>query len=221
MSMTLKICPNCNTNNKIETVNCINCGTELTNMNVAFIDDNGQISFPAQQNQPQPIQKKEAGLGKQAISAFFRACLVLFIIGICISFFKDSDQKKKNKQDDTISFTYEDCKVDFIDYKIEEKYGDKILYIYMNFKNNTDENQAYYYNFTTKAFQKGVELDDYYDIYDPSFGNSLKDVKPLSNVKICEIYYLNDDSDVTIEIYPWSFYDDDVIDSMEINVKGK
>ncbi len=106
--------------------------------------------------------------------------------------------------------------------KVKDYDGNAALLVNYTFTNNSDEDANFSFSISDKAFQGGVQLerailldDDKYD-YDSS--NSLKDVKPGSEIKVQEVYVLADKSDVTIELSELISFDDEILASTTISL---
>lgn len=146
----------------------------------------------------------------------FCTFLVLFICG-CVyvpdvpGYFQEqlADVDEENKELDYLdcNLKYERCEI------IQEEYGDKNLYVYFKFTNNSDENATFDYTFDIKSFQNGIELDSNY-VYDcEEEENGSKEIQPGTTITVAEVFELGDSTEnVMLEIRPFVLSDKALMD---------
>lgn len=115
---------------------------------------------------------------------------------------------EENKEEQRISFTYDDLQVEFIEGKIEEnRTGDACLVLYFDFTNNDDDNNSYFYSFTTTAFQDGIELENSLWEVNEETKNCKKEIQPGTTVRIAKAFVLTENrNSVNVEIEPFSIW---------------
>lgn len=145
-------------------------------------------------------------------------CVMLFLEGM-----EDYDKSTKNeevlqetvvedmvenKEEQRISFTYDNLQVEFIEGKIEEnRAGDTCLVLYFDFTNNDNDNNSYFYSFTTTAFQDGIELENSLWEVNEETKNCKKEIQPGTTVRIAKAFVLTENrNSVNVEIEPFSIW---------------
>ena len=122
---------------------------------------------------------------------------------------KLADVDEENKELD-----YLGCNLKYERYEIiQEEHGDKNLYVYFEFTNNSDENKTFCYTFYIKSFQNGIELDSNY-VYDcEEERNGSKEIQPGATITVAEIFELGDSTEnVMLEIRPFVLSDKPLMD---------
>lgn len=130
---------------------------------------------------------------------------------------ENNEEEKKNET----SFSYEDMDVKFVKSKIEKNFADeKCLVLYFDFYNNTKENQAFYTNFSVKAFQEGVEIDSSMWEVNEETENDMKEVQPGKSVRVAVAFVLGESEEVVnIEIEPWITLSDDKLLEFDVELE--
>ena len=106
--------------------------------------------------------------------------------------------------------------VSILGYRFAEDYdGENVIIVKYNFKNNSDENAAFYLTFDASAYQNGIGLNECYFVDESanySSDNQTKEIKPGANIDVEEAYLLNDNtSSIDIEVKELFSFSDDVI----------
>ena len=106
--------------------------------------------------------------------------------------------------------------VSILGYRFAENYdGENVIIVKYNFKNNSDENAAFYLTFDASAYQNGIGLNECYFVDESanySSDNQTKEIKPGANIDVEEAYLLNDNtSSIDIEVKELFSFSDDVI----------
>ncbi len=102
------------------------------------------------------------------------------------------------------TYEYNDVKYDIKIEKcefIEDYYGEKLIRVYYDFKNNSAEDESFGMIISHSAFQDGIELEtSYADEEVPEDENYSVDVEPGKSIKVACCYELRSDSPVEIEL---------------------
>lgn len=129
------------------------------------------------------------------------------------------DMAIERKKDVNV-FEYADIAMEYLKSEIDYDSSDeKCLYVYFEMTNNSDENQAFSYLVTCKAFQNGIELDGNY-VYDcDEEKNGSKEIQPGASVIVAEVFELDDDTEnVTLEVRPFNVWSDRLLFEKEIRI---
>ena len=118
---------------------------------------------------------------------------------------KVEDQEEKKKNDNVFECEYDDTRLEYDEVTItEDDLGGKVLVIYFNFTNNSDENKTFMTTYTVRAFQNGVEMNDNYFHVGQETRNASSEVQPGASVRVAKSYeYTGDKSTITVEGEPW------------------
>ncbi|MFA6873829.1 MAG: DUF5067 domain-containing protein, partial [Bacteroidaceae bacterium] len=88
--------------------------------------------------------------------------------------------------------------------------GKPCLYYYYTFTNKSDKNQSAAVVTSVKAFQNGVECGIAISTEGrPEIENYMKEVQSGGSLEVCEVYELDDTSDVTIEAKDFMSFSDE------------
>ncbi len=103
------------------------------------------------------------------------------------------------------SFVYDDMSVKYLKHEIAKNSIDQTcLVVYYEFTNNSNSNEAFYTNFTSKVYQNGVELESTIFNINDETDNDTKEIMPGATVTIALPYKIgNDRSEVTLQVKPW------------------
>ena len=112
-----------------------------------------------------------------------------------------------------------DYNVSILRYDLIEDYeGSPAIRVYFEFTNNSSENASFLFAIDAVAFQNGIELEtaivtDRVDEDD----NNMKEIKPGTTITCTEIYVLDDQSPVEVEVSELiSFSDEMLTETFEI-----
>lgn len=113
----------------------------------------------------------------------------------------ESDDESEIEDDGIISLEMEDYSISYSHHEVGADYeGNLCLYYYYIFTNISPENQTPAYAFSVKAFQNSIECSRAITMDDiPEIENYIKEIQPGGSLVVCEVYELEDTSEVTIE----------------------
>ena len=148
--------------------------------------------------------------------------ICICIIGVVFNEIGKNNGNKKSKtnEDSKNCFEYLDCNIKFLEGKVKENNrGDKCLYVYFEFTNNSDENQSFDYLVDCQAFQNGIEVETNY-IYDcDEERNGSKEIQPGASITVAEVFEIGDNTqNVILEIRPFSIWSDRLLFEKEIQI---
>lgn len=170
---------------------------------------------------------------KQTIFKVIGIYLLICFVGMILVRQNDEGEKEKDVLQDSVSqeeteqvseevstFEYADITMKYL--KSEIVYNaidEKCLFVYFEMTNDSDENQAFSYLVTCKAFQNGIELDTNY-IYDSDEErNGSKEIQPGATITVAEVFELGDSTDnVTLEVRPFNIWSDRLLFEKEIPI---
>lgn len=88
--------------------------------------------------------------------------------------------------------------------------GQKCLIYYYTFTNNSDTNTSASVAAYIQCFQNGIECDTSFLSTDNEYiDNYSKDVQPGTSIEVCQVFVLQDDSEITVEASDWASFSDD------------
>ena len=131
-----------------------------------------------------------------------------------------AEDNTENDSNDEVFFEYADVKMQYLRSEIDyNMYDQKCLFVYFEMTNNSDENQAFDYLVSCKAFQNGIEIDENY-IYDcDEEENGSKEIQPSATITVAEVFELGDSTDsVILEVRPFNIWSDKLLFEKEIQV---
>lgn len=133
------------------------------------------------------------------------------------------DRGEKENEENSTKFSYNDADCEFLECKIEEdEFGEERLVLYFEFKNNSNENQAFGYLFSTKVFQNGVELDSSWIHVNEETRNSEREIQKGTTITVAEAFSVGESREnIKIEIAPFSAWSDKKIFEKEVQIKQK
>lgn len=129
-------------------------------------------------------------------------------------------QEQAEKKEKANTFTYADVKIKYLKSEIGyNSIDEKCLYVYFEMTNNSDENYAFSYLVSCKAFQNGIELDINY-VYDcEEEKNGSKEIQPGATITVAEVFEIGDNTeDVTVEARPFNIWSDRLLFEKEIQI---
>jgi flagellar biosynthesis component FlhA len=131
------------------------------------------------------------------------------------------DQEEKKKNDNVFECEYDDTKLEYDEVTITDNdLGGKVLVIYFNFTNNSNENKSFMTTYTVRAFQNGVEMNDNYFHVGQETRNASSEVQPGATVRVAESYeYTGDKSTITVEGEPWISLGEKKLIHFDLNFK--
>ena len=134
---------------------------------------------------------------------------------------KVEDQEEKKKNDNVFECEYDDTKLEYDEVTITDNdLGGKVLVIYFNFTNNSNENKSFMTTYTVRAFQNGVEMNDNYFHVGQETRNASSEVQPGASVRVAESYeYTGDKSTITVEGEPWISLGEKKLIHFDLNFK--
>ena len=100
---------------------------------------------------------------------------------------------------------YGDTTLKYVESKItKDDLDNDVLVLYFDFTNNSKDNKAYLYTYTTKVFQNGVELENNYFHVGQETRNADLEIQPGTTVRVASSYtFKGDRSTATVEVEPW------------------
>ena len=118
-------------------------------------------------------------------------------------------------------FEYEGMTVKYLKHEVmTDSIGQKVLVVYYDFTNNSDENQTFDFAFSDKCFQNGVEVEHSYWHANEESKNSGKEIKPGTTLKVASSFVLGDCmDDVELEIEPWITWEENILFSMNLELE--
>ena len=133
---------------------------------------------------------------------------------------EQTESNVEETEQNQTSFEYSGMTVEFVEYKIEEDMaGNSCLVLYFDFTNNSEDSEAFNYNFIVKAFQDGIEMDYTYIHVNDETENASKEIKSGMSVRVAENYKIENISGVIeIEITPFSIWSDKVLFEHQFNL---
>lgn len=129
-------------------------------------------------------------------------------------------QKNENKNINVTEFSYDDMHVKYIKHEVVENMsGDKCLVIYYEFTNNSNENKAFIYSFSDKAFQDGIELDFSIFHVNEESKNSDREIQPGVTITVASGFVIKSNSIVTLQIEPFISFSDEKLMEMQLSIE--
>lgn len=123
--------------------------------------------------------------------------------------------KTEQTDDGIIDVTVDGCTIKYLRHEIiEDTSGEKCLAVFYEFTNNSNETTSCIYEFSDKAFQKGIELDTSYFFAEGIEDNESKEIKPGVSVEVYTLFKYKDTSNVELEMYEWVSLNNIPLDSM-------
>lgn len=118
-------------------------------------------------------------------------------------------------------FEYEGMTVKYLRHEVmTDSVGQKVLVVYYDFTNNSDENQTFDYAFSDKCFQNGVEVEHSYWHANEESKNSGKEIKPGTTLEVASSFVLGDCmDDVELEIEPWITLKENILFSINLELE--
>lgn len=118
-------------------------------------------------------------------------------------------------------FEYEGMTVKYLRHEVmTDSIGQKVLVVYYDFTNNSDENQTFDYAFADKCFQNGVEVEHSYWHANDESKNSGKEIRPGTTLEVASSFVLGDCmDDVELEIEPWITWEENILFSMNLELE--
>lgn len=115
-----------------------------------------------------------------------------------------SNDNQTNNQSDE-EFTYKSKTVKYLKHEVTENdFGEKVLVVYYDFTNNSDDNAVFDYSFDDTCFQNGVEIKHSMWHANDESKNSGKEIQKGVTVTVASSFVLGDsEDDVTLEITPF------------------
>ncbi len=127
----------------------------------------------------------------------------------------DSNEVKEEKDeepadDGVIDFKGETFKVTYTKHEIGTDWeGNPCLLYYFNFTNNGEEATSAMVTSYFQCFQNGIECESTFtDESNEAMDNYSKDIQPGVTLEVCEVFSLEDTSEVTIEASDWVSFSD-------------
>ena len=114
----------------------------------------------------------------------------------------NSNQTKSQSGEE---FTYKNKTVKYLKHEVAENdFGEKVLIVYYDFTNNSDDNAVFDYSFDDTCFQNGVEIKHSMWHANDESKNSGKEIQKGVTVTVASSFVLGDsEDDVTLEITPF------------------
>ncbi len=118
-------------------------------------------------------------------------------------------------------FEYDGMTVKYLKHEVSTNSVDeKVLIVYYEFTNNSDENKSFDYAFSDKCFQNGVEVEHSYWHANEESKNSEKEIKPGTTLVVASSFVLGDCmDDVELEIEPWITFSENILLSMDLKLE--
>ena len=118
-------------------------------------------------------------------------------------------------------FEYKGMTVKYLKHEVmTDSIGQKVLVVYYDFTNNSDENQTFDFAFSDKCFQNGVEVEHSYWHTNEESKNSGKEIKPGTTLEVASSFVLGDCmDDVELEIEPWITWEENILFSMNLELE--
>lgn len=115
-----------------------------------------------------------------------------------------SNENQTNNQSDK-EFTYKNKTVKYLKHEVTENdFGEKVLIVYYDFTNNSDDNAVFDYSFDDTCFQNGVEIKHSIWHANDESKNSGKEIQKGVTITVSSSFVLGDsEDDVTLEITPF------------------
>lgn len=109
---------------------------------------------------------------------------------------KEDIPPTQSEQNDSLNKSFKNMgmSVEFLESKIEyDAIERENLVLYFKFTNNSNENQAFCYNYIVSAFQNGVALDDsYFHTDSEASRNYEREIQPGTSVTVSYNYQIKD-----------------------------
>lgn len=158
----------------------------------------------------------------------FSILLLSFFLcfGGCVVTVSDANENETIKKDDSVKKTEKmhDVEIDNtnLDYLgcefINDEYHGKVLAVYFDFENISDENKSFGFTYTVKAFQDGVEIENAMFVENEFHENAFKEIQPNAKLKVGNFFECeNEESPIILEVYEWISFDNEKL--MEIEIK--
>lgn len=175
------------------------------------------------------MQSRKQSGKKQIILKIIGVYIIVCVVGAILvntsSNEKDDDSSNltvssENNSSGNDCFEYADTSIRYLKSEIaHNSINEKCLFVYFEMTNNSDENQAFDYLVSCKAFQNGIELDENY-IYDCEEEKSgSKEIQPGATITVAEVFELGDGTgSVTIEVRPFNIWSDRLLFEKEIQI---
>lgn len=115
-----------------------------------------------------------------------------------------SNENQTNNQSDG-EFTYKNKTAKYLKHEVTENdFGEKVLIVYYDFTNNSDDNAVFDYSFDDTCFQNGVEIKHSIWHANDESKNSGKEIQKGVTITVSSSFVLGDsEDDVTLEITPF------------------
>lgn len=191
-------------------------------MQIPYHAKNCHYCYKSQRNVKEMIFK--------GIGIYVLICIVCLFLVINNS----DEEKEENVSQDTVSqeeteqvseeqvntFEYADITMKYLRSEITyNSIDEKCLLVYFEMTNNSDENQAFSYLVTCKAFQNGIELDTNYIYDNDEERNGSKEIQPGATITVAEVFELGDSPDnVILEVRPFNIWSDRLLFEKEIQI---
>lgn len=105
--------------------------------------------------------------------------------------------------------TYNDTTLKYVDYEITTNVADKdVIIVYFDFTNNTKDTTDAALHYRVNCYQNGVELNMPTLLVVDEQKNITRDVKPSATIRFAQVFYLDDKSDVDLEVEPYITFND-------------
>ena len=131
-----------------------------------------------------------------------------------------SEDAEAADDDGIIDFEADAFTVKYTKHEIAKDWeGNPCLIYYFEFTNNGEEATSAMVTSYIQCFQNGVECETtFLDKEIKEYDNFGKDIKPGTTLEVCNIYLLEDDSEITLEASDWVSLSDDM-DTQTITVE--
>ncbi len=123
------------------------------------------------------------------------------------------------QKDEAEMFSYNNLDVKYLKHEITfDEYYNKALVVYYEFTNNSNENQTFYYSFSGKCFQNGVEMEETWMFDNQETDNARKEIRPGTTVTVATAFEIGTDTDgIVLEITPW--FGSEILLEKQLNLK--
>lgn len=155
-------------------------------------DENGQISVPAKEDGDSSNDNEEVVSEEESV----------------VTDDTNNDMDENVNEEETVpsdEFDYQDMHVKFNRYEVttNEYTNEPMLAVYLDYTNNSDEADAFMYNFKIEAYQNGISLDTTIMSGLDEATNATKKIQPGATLLISDAYDISDTSTpILIQVKP-------------------